>query len=340
MANGGRNRFTPEEIAIPVGACLVTLALMPAALARLRARGLVVVDMYKPGRPTIATHAGIVGLGLAVAVLFVLVLIEPVLLLFPYAVPLGANPILISQLLLFTICGYGIVGAIDDRHSLSHLTKAAVPLTLGLPAYAIALTHPEAQGLLGFLPVLAANAPWVLLVVVPVYVLVVTNLVNMHSGFNGLQSGLSLLLLGTLLLRLGLAGRLEENLPLLAMFGYLVGFFPFNRYPAKAIEGNVGSFLIGATIGVGIAANGLYLAGVVMLAPHILDFLLFVYTKAAGLPFKKFGRLREDGTVEAPYPYKLKFLLPYYFHLSEQRTVVLLWALSLAACILSFAVPL
>ncbi len=312
---------------------------MPAVLDRLRSRGLVVQDMYKAGQATIVTHAGIIGLGLAVAALLVTVVLDPTSLSFPYSVPAGQNPILISQLLLFTICGYAIVGAIDDRYSLSQLTKAAIPLTLGLPAFAVAMAYKGSTALLTA-PTLVPLSYWILLAVVPVYVLVVTNLVNMHSGFNGLQSGVSLLLLGTLIVHLALLRRLEDNLGLLVVFGYLVGFFPFNRYPAKAIEGNVGSFLAGAAIGVGIAANGLFLAGIVMLAPHILDFLLFVYTKVAGIPFKKFGRLREDGTIEAPYPYKLKFLFPYYFHLSERQAVRILWALSLAASILSLPIQL
>lgn len=309
---------------------LGTLALAPTFLKRLRSRGFLVPDMYKEQQPLVVTHLGLLTLATATGGLIALLLLRPLspVILSPVLDPL--DPLVVAQLALFTICGYGVVGAIDDRHRLSHRIKAAVPLTLGLPAAFVASTRSVAA--LHYFPFLQSQQTIILLVVVPVYILVVTNLVNMHSGFNGLQSGLSLILMGTLALRLTISGDLERNLALLVVAGSVAALYPFNRYPARAIEGNVGSFLVGATIGVTIVANGWYFAGAVMLAPHIVDFLLFAYTKVAGLPFVKFGITRPDGVIEAPYPFKLKFFFPYYFPLTERQTVRLMYMLSATAC--------
>lgn len=316
-----------------------SLLLTPPLLRHLRRRGFVVPDMYKPGGATVVTHAGLLGLGATSFALVATFLLRPPSLFLSQGYGNPSDPIVAAQLALFTICGYGVIGAIDDRHSLSHLVKAAVPLTLAVPVAYLAWGRPEVLESLSWAPFLGSNTPIWVFIVVPLYILVVTNLVNMHSGYNGLQSGLTLILLGTLLFRLTMEGRILANLPLLVVAGCQAAFVPFNRYPARAFEGNVGSFLTGAAIGVGIAANGLFIAGTVMLIPHIVDFGLFAYAKLRGYSFVKFGGVRPDGTIEAPYPFKLKFLLPYYFRLTERQAVRLLYALTAAAAGLSLLIP-
>lgn len=315
-----------------------TLFLTPAVLNRLKRTGFVVSDMYKPGQPAIVTHAGLLVLAVSVVGLIVTFFLRPPPILFLPWNRGEIDSVIAMQLALFTICGYGVVGAIDDRHSLSHFVKAAIPLALGIPAILLALSRPWALYPVARLLPGESFQLFSVIVIVPVYVLVVANLINMHSGFNGLQSGLSLILLGTLLARLTLEGRMSDNIALLIVAGSLAAFYPFNRFPARAFEGNVGSFLIGATVGVGIASNGLLLAGVVMLAPHILDFMLFSAAKSTGRRFIKYGAVREDGTIAAPYPFKLKFLIPFYFRLTERQTVRLLYLITGLACLASFSV--
>jgi UDP-N-acetylglucosamine--dolichyl-phosphate N-acetylglucosaminephosphotransferase len=327
------------QIGFLVGSFLGTLALAPQFVRRLRERGFVVRDMYKPPGQLVVTHLGLLVLAMAVLALGYTFVVGP-----PSIVPIltdlqAENPLVVAQVALFAICGYGIFGAVDDRYSLSHFVKGAIPFTLGLPVAILFVDAIRELFVLWQFVLHVETLRIVMLVVIPVYILVVTNLVNMHSGYNGLQSGLALLLLGTILVRAGLEGRLDSNLALLGVIGSIAAIYPFNRYPAKAIEGNVGSFVAGAAIGVGLTTNGYFLAGIIMMIPHIADFLLFVSTKVTGRPFLKFGRLRPDGSIEAPYPFKLKFLLPYYFRLTERQTVRYLYLLSLAFCAASFLVP-
>ena len=85
--------------------------------------------------------------------------------------------------------------------------------------------------------------------VIPIYVMVVSNLVNMHSGYNGLQSGLSLILLSALVAQSWFKGNLDNILPVASFLGSIFSFWFFNKYPSKIFEGNVGSLLFGSLIG-------------------------------------------------------------------------------------------
>ena len=77
--------------------------------------------------------------------------------------------------------------------------------------------------------------------IIPIYVMVVSNLVNMHSGYNGLQSGLSSILIITLCIKSFLDGTLNHILPVGSILGAILAFYMFNRYPSKVFEGNIGS---------------------------------------------------------------------------------------------------
>ena len=156
---GGTPRI-PLELPIFVLAIsfVVTLALMPGLLRRLRRQGLVVRDMYKPGDADLVTHAGLLGLALSVAALVGTLVVEP----WAYrSLPPSSDvtgPVVAAQLALFTMCGYGIVGAIDDRRPLSQLTKAVVPLTLAFPAVALAASRADSTALLALVPALQPYA--------------------------------------------------------------------------------------------------------------------------------------------------------------------------------------
>jgi UDP-N-acetylglucosamine--dolichyl-phosphate N-acetylglucosaminephosphotransferase len=78
---------------------------------------------------------------------------------------------------------------------------------------------------------------------------VVANLVNMHSGFNGLAPGLSLMVLSTLLVKTWFHGDIFNALFILCLTGALAGYFLFEKYPAQIFWGNVGALSVGAAIG-------------------------------------------------------------------------------------------
>jgi UDP-N-acetylglucosamine--dolichyl-phosphate N-acetylglucosaminephosphotransferase len=53
----------------------------------------------------------------------------------------------------------------------------------------------------------------------------------------------------------------------------------------------------------------------------------------------KFGKLREDGTIEAPNPLTLKWVLPYYFRVKEWQVTLCMFALTTFFCVIALFIP-
>ncbi len=66
--------------------------------------------------------------------------------------------------------------------------------------------------------------------------MVVSNMVNMHSGFNGLQSGLSSIVFFFLMVKSFMVGQIENIGIFAAFFGANLAFWTRNRYPASIFE--------------------------------------------------------------------------------------------------------
>ena len=171
--------------------------------------------------------------------------------------------------------------------------------------------------------------------------MVVANLINMHSGFNGLQSGLSCIIITTVVIKSLIDGNNNNLIIAVVFLGGMLAFLYYNKYPSKIIEGNIGPLVFGACIGTLIIIKSLYFFGVFILLPHIADFLLWLYELIIiKKEFRKvkFGSLREDGTIEAPTPFKMKFLFPYYFRLKENQVVWILHSLTGVFCVLGLII--
>jgi UDP-N-acetylglucosamine--dolichyl-phosphate N-acetylglucosaminephosphotransferase len=184
-------------------------------------------------------------------------------------------------------------------------------------------------------------------IIIPVYVIVVSNLVNMHSGFNGLQTGLSSIILVALILKSMYDGSTQEIMAIGGLTGAIVALWFFNKYPAQIFEGNTGSLMIGASIGLFIVIKGYHFAGFVMLIPHTINFLMYVYwriknkmaPKDPRYKIAKFGKLRKDGTLRVPNQLTLKWYLPYKHKMTEKEAVLAMYGLTILFCIVGFFVP-
>ncbi len=313
------------ESQYPAWLCLATGAITALALTAPWSRwavksGLLGSDRYKPGQPELPTAGGVVVLtGFLVAAATMLVLGE-----------LSAT----EGAIVVTVLLFGLFGLADDlrQNGFPQRIKVLLPLLLGLP---VALSIPT-DSIPGWLD----RAPFALVVVLAcLYLTATANLHNMHAGYNGLSCGLAALLLAGLTARMVLDGQ-TQRLPLTAaLLGATLALLWSNRYPARILEGDVGTYLWGAAVGSFLLIEGWPLLGLVMLAPHILDLLLWAWARFKGLPFVKFGKLDDDGTIIAPYPYKLKFAIVHGRRLSESQAVLALWGLSALAITITLVLP-
>lgn len=344
-------------LVVAVGASfIVSFLLMPRLIQWLRSKRFVVKDYYKEGHKTVPTQGAIIIL----FVCLLLLLIFPILSYFVWRLNkflihspvFGAEPYSLTPLAntgVLVVAMYGLYGLLDDYIKIGHRAKILIPILFGLPLitplYDATVTIPffgtiDNTGVL-YLPfggdVKILNVYRI--IVVPIYIMVTANLVNMHSGFNGLQSGLSTIVLFFLILKSIIAGSVDNILGIGAICGSLLAFWWFNKYPSRVFSGNTGSLALGAAVGVLIVTQGFLVSGLVMLIPHIVDFLMFAYIKVRKMKFVKFGKIRDDGTIEAPNPIKMKFLLPYYFRMTEGQTVYMLYAITMAFCLIGLFIP-
>ena len=289
----------------------------PIFIRRLRAKGFVVKDMYKSDQPDIPTVGGLIILS---GVLASLILGQ---LLFQGS----AEKLLIFYFIVFS---FAIFGLLDDLIDFGmKKVKLVLPFFLALP---IALLNMDTTLWIGFTQV-ELGAVY-LFVIAPVYVMVVSNLINMHSGYNGLAVGLVAMLLATV----GIGGYLkngpESLIFVLPILGGTLAFLLFNRYPSQVFDGNIGSLMLGSALGGLIVLNNLEIFGIIILFPHIVNFLMYVGLKVTGMKEVKFGGVREDGTLIIPHPVCLKWTLPYYYPMSEQKATAVMFLLTGLFCFL------
>ncbi len=321
------------------------MLIIPWIDKRLVQMGYVAPDRYKINRPLIPKGGGLVTM---IFVVFLLAMLPPIIYALDRFLDLNSDFLFVNQAALMIIMLYGIFGIVDDIIRVGHLPKAVLPFVFGFPI--VIFVNPEVLNFLIFevdldtpfgaiFGVDVKLSFWFKLIVIPLYISVCANLINMHSGFNGLATGTTSIVMGALLLRGAFNGYIQETVAIIMLYGSLLAVFWYNKYPARTFEGNIGSLMNGAMIGVTVVATNSYTAGFIMLIPHSLDFLLFCYTRFGRGIYDKFGKLRTDGTIEAPDPYKMKFIFPYYFKLSEKQTVLVLYAVTGAFCAIGVFVP-
>ena len=317
---------------------VISMVGLPLYIKRLTEKGTVATDQYKRDSRKIPTWGGVAILAVVFFVFSVTTFFEQ--LAIPFSVPLRVTDV--DWAILIVAGLFGAFGLVDDFVDVGRPLKV---LMLFFFSYRLIF---EVGSTLVTVPLLGSFdfGAYYLFLIVPIYVLVAANLVNMHSGFNGLASGLSGMILAFLLAKFMIAGY-AGTFVLSCFVGAVGGFFWYNWYPARIFMANIGSLSLGAAIGAAIVVSGFLVAGFVMFIPHTINFLMYVYWRlmhklhpeSERWVIVKFGKVREDGTLDVPNPYTLKWVLPYYFKLTETQAVLAMYALSLPFCILGLFIP-
>jgi UDP-GlcNAc:undecaprenyl-phosphate GlcNAc-1-phosphate transferase len=86
---------------------------------------------------------------------------------------------------------------------------------------------------------------WILWPVSLLWIVGVTNAMNLIDGLDGLSSGLGAIIAATLTVICWQAGQWTGVVIGLALFGALIGYLPYNFPPARIFLGDTGSLLIG-----------------------------------------------------------------------------------------------
>jgi len=322
---------------------------MPHSILKLKKRGFIAKDMYKAEMPEIATNAGLILLFVSSVSLLITPLIFRLL---SYSISFNGemdyHPTNFVVIMVVSI--FAIYGLIDDLVDVGRKLKILFPLFFTLPLSYMISIEPFSILIFGnvnieyelFKGIFFED--FIRFLLIPIYIMVVSNLVNMHSGYNGLQSGLSTILVFTLLIK-SIQESIFEIVEVGVFFlGSILGFLYYNIYPARVFEGNIGSLLFGSLIGCLIVVQQEWFFGFFILIPHTFNFLLWIFWLIQ-MKYKphiylnsesnhqKFGIIKEDGCLDVPFPLTLKWVPNYFFRISEMQSTHIMYFITLIFCI-------
>lgn len=172
---------------------------------------------------------------------------------------------------LSTVLIVVIIGVFDDLISMRQWIKALIPVFAALPLMALkegySMMRIPLVGLIDF-------GIFYPLVLVPLGITGAANAVNMLAGFNGLEVGMGVVAVGALAIIAYLIGQTTALIILLAALGALIATLYYNWYPAKVLVGDVGTLSIGAVIACAVIVGNYETAGVILIIPYVVDFLI------------------------------------------------------------------
>lgn len=246
---------------------VIAFVLLHLLIPRLTRAGIVGKDMNKLGQPPVAEMGGLGLVGGFGAGVLTLIALRTFFKIEALA------PISTVELLavLSTVLVIALIGLIDDLIGVHQGWKAVIPALAAIPLVVIEVGQKTMT-----LPWLGPVNFGVLypLVLVPLGVTGAANAFNMLAGFNGLEAGMGAVAVGALAIIAASLGEVTSFTLLLTAFGALLATLYFNWYPAKVFIGDVGTLTIGTVIATAVILGNFEWAGIIVIIPHVLDFVL------------------------------------------------------------------
>ena len=157
-------------------------------------------------------------------------------------------------ILVFVLLLYGIIGFLDDfiklakkqNEGLTSSQKFIAQVVVAIIFYIIYRTEGYPNTLNFFGIELPLNILYGLFVVF--WLVGFSNAVNLTDGIDGLVSGLGTISFATYGIIAWKQQQYEVLIVCLSVMGGLVGFFPYNKKPAKIFMGDVGSLALGGLL--------------------------------------------------------------------------------------------
>jgi UDP-N-acetylglucosamine--dolichyl-phosphate N-acetylglucosaminephosphotransferase len=203
--------------------------------------------------------------------------------------------------LLTMIVFMGFVGFIDDlfgwrKGGLSARSRLLLAIFGAIPLIAIKAGDSTMNfPLLGTID-LGLIYP---LLFVPLGVAATTTTFNMLAGFNGLESGQGIIILTALAFVSYLTASPWLAVICLCMVLALLGFFIYNKFPARVFPGDVLTYSVGTMIAAIAILGNFEKIAIFFYIPYFLEVIL----KSRGLLKKSsFGKPNKDGTLDNQYP--------------------------------------
>ncbi len=134
---------------------------------------------------------------------------------------------------------------------------------------------------------------------IPVGIVGATTTYNFLAGFNGLEAGQGILILSFLSFIAYITGSPWLTVVGLCMVASLLGFYIYNKYPAKVFPGDILTYSVGGLIAIMAILGNFEKIAFFIFAPYILETLLKIRGR---LKKHSFGKSNKDGSLDMPYP--------------------------------------
>jgi UDP-GlcNAc:undecaprenyl-phosphate GlcNAc-1-phosphate transferase len=222
------------------------------------------------------------------------------------------------------------LGIVDDRFGLAAPAKLSVQLVAA--AIAIAggtqidhVTNP----LTGEVLTLAPAVAWL---TTGVWIVIVTNAINLIDGLDGLCAGVAAIITLALSVVALQAGHTGVVLAGVALAGGLLGFLPWNFAPARIFVGDTGALFVGYSLAI-LALEGYQRATVITFLVPLLA--LAVPLLDTGLSILR--RLRNGRGVMKPDRLHMHHRLLHEYHGDHRPAVLSLYGLTACFCLIAIS---
>ena len=262
-------------IAVVIALC-VTLFLIPRYIKKAKTLGLVGKDMNKHDKPLVPEAGGITVIAGIVSALLFYIFVST----FVY----GSQANLISIFAILTTLLLAVfIGFVDDilgwKTGIRRIHKVILTIPLGIPFMVINAGYSTM-----YVPILGSINFGLIypLILVPVGIICAANAYNMLAGYNGLEAGLGVIMLGALGIVNWISGT--EWLALISFIGVfaLLGFLVFNWYPSRIFPGDSMTYGIGAFIAMVAIAGNMEKIAIILFIPFIIDAILSLWPELRG----------------------------------------------------------
>jgi len=324
----------------------LTLLILPKWIKKCRQIGLLWEDMNKFNRPKNVAASG----GIVVVMSFVLALLSYVAMRTFIIDGNGINLEIFA--LLSVILILAIVGLTDDllgwQHGgLSARFRIFFAFVASIPLIVIDVGVHDIS--LPFFGVITIGVLYPLFII-PLGIAGATITYNCLAGFNGLETGQGIIILLFLSFIAYITGSPWLALIGICMIMALLGFYFYNKFPAKVFPGDILTYSIGALIASMAILGNFERIAIFIFIPYLLETILKIRGKLTEFRVKRgwpqsFGIPKEDKSLELPYKkiYSLThlslFILKKFKRKVYERDVVyLIFIFQIIICLLALII--
>lgn len=178
------------------------------------------------------------------------------------------------------------------------------------------------------------------LVIIPLAVVFAANAFNLLGGFDGISTGTGAVASAGLLLYSVFFGTYTGAIISGILLAAMLAMMLFNIFPSKVIPGDSFTYAAGTALISAMILGNMESFGVIVFLPWIIEFLLHLRAK---FDVSDLGKLRRDGTFEAPYGkriYSWTHIIMNLGRLNEWQVSACMWGIEIGFVALAFCMKL